>query len=129
MLYSDPFVGSDGLYDPATDTYTGDGGHSMDPTLNAGLGILYHINDSWAVRADARTFLTVGDVNANSLFNVGAEYTWGAAIPEDNVFSKIADADGDGLTDGEEKDVYRTDPQNPDTDGDGLNDYDEVKVC
>lgn len=37
------------------------------------------------------------------------------------------DADKDGLRDGAEMELYRTDPQNPDTDGDGLKDGEEVK--
>ncbi len=36
------------------------------------------------------------------------------------------DTDGDGLSDGEEVEVYRTSPLKPDTDGDNLTDYDEV---
>jgi hypothetical protein len=37
-----------------------------------------------------------------------------------------ADTDGDGLSDGDEVNKYKTDPFNPDTDGDGLSDGDEV---
>ncbi len=36
------------------------------------------------------------------------------------------DSDGDGLTDKQEKDIYRTDPRNKDTDGDGYNDKQEI---
>ena len=38
------------------------------------------------------------------------------------------DSDGDGLTDGDEINIHRTDPNNPDTDGDGLTDGDEVLI-
>ena len=38
------------------------------------------------------------------------------------------DADNDGIKDGEEICVYRTDPQNPDTDRDGLSDGQEILV-
>ncbi len=38
------------------------------------------------------------------------------------------DTDGDGLTDGQEVNVYGTDPKNRDTDGDGLTDGQEVNV-
>ncbi len=37
------------------------------------------------------------------------------------------DTDHDGLTDGEEINIYKTNPTNPDTDGDGLTDGEEVK--
>jgi outer membrane protein OmpA-like peptidoglycan-associated protein len=39
---------------------------------------------------------------------------------------KVADTDGDGLTDGQEVLTYKTDPLKADTDGDGLSDGDEV---
>ncbi len=38
----------------------------------------------------------------------------------------LADTDRDGLTDGEEVNVYETNPRNRDSDGDGLTDGDEV---
>ncbi|MFX1503085.1 MAG: OmpA family protein, partial [Promethearchaeota archaeon] len=39
----------------------------------------------------------------------------------------VSDSDDDGLTDGEEVNLYVTDPLNPDTDGDGLDDGWEVE--
>lgn len=128
VLYGSPFVGSDAGYDYITDTYRKGSGGSVDLTLNAGLGILYHFNDSWAVRADARMYAKgKSDLQANSLINVGIEYTIGAGYPIDPSLSGLVDSDGEGLIDSEEA-RYGTDPQNPDTDSDGLNDYDEVKV-
>jgi outer membrane protein OmpA-like peptidoglycan-associated protein len=38
------------------------------------------------------------------------------------------DTDGDGLTDGDEVNVYKTNPLKADSDGDGLKDGDEVKI-
>jgi hypothetical protein len=38
------------------------------------------------------------------------------------------DTDGDGLSDGDEVNIYGTDPTNPDTDGDGLSDGEEVNI-
>lgn len=129
IVYKDDHVGSDAKYDPASGVYTSDKGSYIDPTINAGLGIMYHFNDSWAVRADARSYLRgVGEVDANSLINFGVEYTIGAGYPHDiGITGGLVDSDGDGLTDSEEA-KYGTDPQLPDTDNDGLNDYDEVKV-
>ncbi len=40
----------------------------------------------------------------------------------------VADSDYDGLSDGDEENVYGTDPLNPDTDGDGLSDGDEIAL-
>jgi outer membrane protein OmpA-like peptidoglycan-associated protein/opacity protein-like surface antigen len=39
---------------------------------------------------------------------------------------KVADTDGDGLSDGDEVKIYHTNPLRMDTDGDGLSDGDEV---
>lgn len=39
----------------------------------------------------------------------------------------IIDSDKDGLSDYEERNIYGTDPYNPDTDGDGMSDGDEVR--
>jgi outer membrane protein OmpA-like peptidoglycan-associated protein len=41
---------------------------------------------------------------------------------------KVADTDGDGLSDGEEVNTYKTNPLKDDSDGDGLKDGDEIKV-
>ncbi|MDW7680634.1 MAG: OmpA family protein [bacterium] len=38
------------------------------------------------------------------------------------------DTDGDGLSDGDEVNIYKTDPLKADTDGDGLSDGDEVNI-
>ncbi len=50
------------------------------------------------------------------------EATWSCACPN----PKIADSDRDGLNDGDELQVYFTDPCNPDTDGDLVKDGVEV---
>jgi outer membrane protein OmpA-like peptidoglycan-associated protein len=42
-------------------------------------------------------------------------------------FINNRDSDGDGLTDDEETNIYRTNPRLADTDFDGLSDFDEVK--
>lgn len=44
-----------------------------------------------------------------------------------NIIDKFQDTDGDGLTDLEEINIYKTHYLFPDTDGDGYNDGDEVK--
>ena len=38
------------------------------------------------------------------------------------------DTDGDGVTDGDEVNIYGTDPLNPDSDGDGIDDGDEIDL-
>ncbi|MEI6972533.1 MAG: OmpA family protein, partial [bacterium] len=132
MVYGEAVVGSDAGYGYGPDweaRYKSDSGSYVDPTLNAGLGMLYHFNDSWALRADARGYANlISEIDANSLINVGIEYTLGAGYPHDiGITGGLVDSDGDGLTDSEEE-KFGTDRQKPDTDDDGLNDYDEVKV-
>jgi outer membrane protein OmpA-like peptidoglycan-associated protein len=48
--------------------------------------------------------------------------------PEAPVRVEPLDSDGDGLTDEDEINIYKTDPFNRDTDGDGLSDGDEVLI-
>ncbi|MCX6794749.1 MAG: hypothetical protein NTY31_02055 [Candidatus Falkowbacteria bacterium] len=45
----------------------------------------------------------------------------------ESIVDKLQDSDGDGLSDEEETNKYKTDPFNPDTDGDGYKDGEEVK--
>lgn len=59
-----------------------------------------------------------GDLDGDGLTNLG-EFQNGADPTN-------TDTDGDGLTDGQEVNVYGTDPTNPDTDGGGVNDGAEV---
>jgi len=79
--------------------------------------------------------------SANDAFaSLGIGFTFGPAAnddkDQDGLFRKEEkelgtdplnpDTDGDGLSDGEEVNTYRTNPLNPDSDGDGLNDGMEV---
>lgn len=125
-------------------------GDNFDPAIRAGAGVMYHFNDEWAVRADARTYLAGSDVEANAIVDASVMWNWGARVPPDYGATgglKDSDADGlpdeeepiwktdpydydsddDGLSDGQEVRTYKTDPLNPDTDTDALRDgYDEV---
>lgn len=67
----------------------------------------------------------VGVVDAMRISNVdrSAEEIYNTFVRVD---TGPTDSDGDGLTDGEETQVYGTDPLNPDTDGDGIQDGVEV---
>jgi len=104
-------------------------GHQWELGLRAGGGVLWHLNDEWAIRADGR-FILSGPGNGsegNGILEIGADWTWGARVPPKLVAAGGAlDSDGDGLTDVEEREVYKTDSFKPDTDGDGLTDYEEV---
>lgn len=101
----------------------------FDPMLRTGLGFMYHFNDEWALRSDARLYITTEGTEGNAAIDVGAVWRWGADIPPQIVVSdRYLDTDGDGLYDWEELEVYSTEPDNPDTDGDGLTDYEEVRV-
>ncbi len=101
----------------------------FDPMLRTGFGMKYHFNDEWALRADARIYMTVEKTEANATFDVGFAWRWGAKVPPQVIVSdRFLDSDGDGLYDWEEIELYGTDPFNPDTDGDGLTDYEEVRI-
>ena len=61
--------------------------------------------------------------------SVAAPSTFAFAVIDNLVVSSITvDSDGDGLSDSDETDIYRTDPFDPDTDDDGLTDGEEVAL-
>jgi outer membrane protein OmpA-like peptidoglycan-associated protein/opacity protein-like surface antigen len=97
--------------------------------LVAGAGAMYHLSDSWSIRATAKGMLAgFGSTpNANMLIEVGAAYAIGAETAKD--FMAVdgpLDTDGDGLIDAYELQESMTDPLNPDSDNDGLTDGYEV---
>ncbi len=124
-------------------------GEMFDASARVGGGMMYHFNDEWAVRADARTFLAGNDTEANAIIDGGVVWTWGAGVapnivavggPIDSDGDRLSDiregeigtnpydpdTDGDELTDGEEILDFGTNPLEPDTDWDGLKDGEEV---
>lgn len=52
----------------------------------------------------------------------------GSIYKSKNALTIIKDSDGDGLNDGDEINIYLTDPFDPDTDHDGISDGDEVNI-
>lgn len=129
--------------------YADDFGEAFDPAIRAGGGMMYHFNDEWAVRVDGRALFAGEDTEANSIVSAGVVWYWDAHVPFKPLATggpKDSDADGlsddeevaigtnpfdpdtdkDGLKDGAEVHVHKTDPLNPDTDGDGLLDGLEV---
>ena len=102
------------------------GKENMCFVFRAGGGVMYHFNDQWAVRGDARLLLTTDNLEFNTVADVGIVWTWGAAVPPDILATDgPIDSDGDGLSDEHERRIG-TDPYNRDTDGDGLTDGQEV---
>lgn len=103
---------------------TGDGASA---TLRGGGGIMYHLTEEWALRADARINLAGYNTEFNATMDLGFAWTWGAGAVEEDAAAVVGplDSDGDRLTDRHEMEIG-TDPYNPDTDGDGLADGDEV---
>ena len=67
------------------------------------------------------------DPNAELCFELGGNYQW---IDIDYISLSINqfDADGDGLGDDDEVNIYATDPNDIDSDDDGLSDQDEVLI-
>lgn len=101
---------------------------SMAFVARMGAGVMWHINDSWALRADFRLLLDLQDTEFNNTIDAGVVWYWGAGALSDPDFVAVdgpVDTDGDGLTDDRELQIG-TDPNNPDTDGDGIKDGEEV---
>lgn len=106
-------------------------GGTTDLALRGGGGALYHFDEEWALRLDARMALGgIGqDSEANGFLEAGLCWTWGARIPAKfMVAGGATDSDADGLTDAEETGLYKTNPYDEDTDHDGLTDFQEVKA-
>ncbi len=127
-LHFDPYL-SAGLGANLYGEDLGDG--KFVSSIPVGIGLFWHINDVWAIRADARhEFIGIETDRIASenheLFSVGVNYRIGAQVPVQYAATGgDIDSDGDGLLDSEEA-VAGTDPFNPDTDGDGLSDGQEV---
>jgi outer membrane protein OmpA-like peptidoglycan-associated protein len=105
-------------------------GDKSDVVFRGGGGVMYHLNDEWALRADYRGMLAGfgGSPNANSIVEGGVVWTWGARVPPKTVaVGGSGDSDRDGLTDEEESRIG-TDPLDPDTDRDRLRDGEEIKT-
>jgi len=145
-----PYLAGGGEYLGADPDITFDGNHDRDNfAVPAGAGLsfglseklvldfrgLYHYvlsdridgakiksaDDSYLTGTAGLSWLFSGnnDLDADGLLN--AEEKSLGTNP------KMADTDGDGLSDGEEVKTYRTDPLKADSDSDGLSDADEVR--
>ena len=103
--------------------------HQTELLLIGGVGTMYHLSDSWSLRADLKAMIAGfgSHPNANMLIEIGASYAIGAETPKD--FMAVdgpLDTDADGLIDTYELQETMTDPLNPDSDHDGLSDGQEV---
>jgi outer membrane protein OmpA-like peptidoglycan-associated protein len=124
----DPFLSAGVGVMKYADDINGDNG--WDATVRAGLGVMYHFNDEWALRLEYNNFVagSAKQGDANTLISAGLCWTWGAHVPANyKVAGGPKDSDADGLFDAEEV-ALGTDPYHPDTDRDKLSDYDEVRT-
>lgn len=108
--------------------------------IPAGLGYHIKFDETYSMEINAGITYTLTD-NLNyykegspkdMFYNLGVALVFypyqGTPKKEDKGMDPAKDSDGDGLTDIEEINVYKTNPNNRDTDGDGLSDFDEVKT-
>lgn len=113
-----------------------------------GVGIRHKLTDRLSLDLNGGyNFTTRDDINSISS-SQGNDMFWGVRLgiglgsdpdPDgDGLYAKVEeragthprmlDSDGDGLTDGDEIRLHRTDPANGDTDGDGWSDGDELAL-
>jgi len=127
----DPYLAAGVGYYRSKDKIFCDGDEFSVAGPRVGAGVMYHLNDRWSLRADARAFMPVEDDCAFVYTaDAGVAYRFGGAagsVGEGVAVDLPKDSDGDGLTDDEEAKLG-TDPFLKDTDGDGLTDGDEVKI-
>jgi len=103
-------------------------GDQVSMMVRAGGGVMYHLTEEWALRADARVYNASYSWEFNASFDVGFAWTWGAnRLRSDPGLYFDLDSDGDGLPDWYEVQIG-TDPAHADTDRDGLSDGDEVMI-
>ncbi len=98
--------------------------------------VSYLASDVWLDGSDAVVGVQVRRiVTPDGLYNLTWDFAErGPILPGTTVEYRLghgsdplrADTDGDGLSDGQEVNVYGTSPTNPDTDGDGLKDGAEI---
>ncbi len=130
----DPYLAAGFGYFRANDNVLCEGSEYSVVGPRIGAGVMYHLNDRWSLRADARAFMAL-DQTCEFIYtaDAGVAYRFGGSGGSSGGGSAVEglpadkDSDGDGLTDAEEAKLG-TDPFNKDTDGDGLTDGDEVKV-
>jgi outer membrane protein OmpA-like peptidoglycan-associated protein/opacity protein-like surface antigen len=150
----DPYLAGGFGYYRANDNVFCEGSEYSVSGPRVGLGVMYHLSDSWSLRADTRAFMAL-DQTCEFIYtaDAGVAYRFGGAggasgggatidIPKDSDGDGLTDeeeaklgtdpfnkdTDGDELTDGDEVKVYKTNPLNPDTDFDGLKDGPEVNI-
>ncbi len=96
----------------------------------AGVGFEMYVSDKVVFNGKGLLHLTgtdwLDDYSNPATFRQDAYLTFGLGFSY-YIFGDL-DSDGDGLTDADERNIYHTDPHNPDTDGDGLSDGEEVKI-
>ncbi len=102
--------------------------------------VAFSMNLSYRLIEDKIDFIQKDNINGNLAASVGITFFFGESESGDEdkdglttaqerrlgTNPKVADTDGDGLSDGDEVKKYHTNPLRRDTDGDGLSDYDEI---
>ena len=108
--------------------YEEDFGSQWEPAGRIRAGCELNLNRNLAIQADLCGMALGDNGGFSSMGSLGLIWKFGGPCPAKTMSQRPDDADRDGLTDQEERDVYHTDPSNADTDYDGLTDFQEVKI-
>lgn len=88
-------------------------------------GILKGVYGRYRFKPETKEVISSDDIDEKAWFTNSSDSV--ASSTPVSLMENGDDSDGDGLTDNDEKNIYKTNPEKADTDGDGYSDGEEIK--